>query len=120
MSEQSVAVGGHNPAEGKAANLVYILYLVGLIVGITSLVGVVMAYVNRGDAPEWVRSHYRFQIRTFWIGLLYGVIGAVTTLILIGWVIILFVVIWWVIRCAKGMKAVGEGREMANAATWLW
>ncbi len=70
------ATGGQtDAAAGKTANLIYILYLVSLIVGITSLSGVVMAYLNRDDAPELVKSHYRFQIRTFWFGLLFGMIG---------------------------------------------
>ncbi|MCZ6886016.1 MAG: hypothetical protein O7E53_06625, partial [Alphaproteobacteria bacterium] len=94
MTDQAAATSGHDPAEGKTANIVYILYLVGLIVGITSLVGIVMAYVNRGSAPEWVQTHYRYQIRTFWIGLLYSVIGVAAMIILIGWVIIAFTVIW--------------------------
>src|SRR5258708_39589824 len=58
-----------DPQEAATANIVYILYLVGLIVPMTPIVGLIMAYVNYGDAPEWVQSHYRFQIRTFWIGL---------------------------------------------------
>lgn len=120
MSDQSIAATGNNPTEGKTANLVYILYLVGLIVGITSLVGLIMAYINRGDAPDWVKTHYSYQIRTFWIGLLYGIVGVVTTLILIGWAIVVFVVIWWIIRCAKGLKEIGEGQPVTNPATWLW
>ena len=45
-----------NPAESAAANIVYILYLVSLFVGLTGIVGVIMAYVNRGDAPEWLQT----------------------------------------------------------------
>src|SRR5438477_11416343 len=56
--------GHYDPAEADTAKIVYILYLVSLIFGLTSIVGVIMAYVNRADAPGWVRSHYRFQIRT--------------------------------------------------------
>jgi uncharacterized membrane protein len=119
MTEPNVAVGT-DPAQGKDANLVYILYLVGLIVGVTSLVGVIMAYINRGEAPEWVQTHFRFQIRTFWIGLLYGVIGAVTIWILIGFLILLFVVVWWIIRCVKGMKAIERGEPVPDPATWMW
>ena len=120
MTDQAAAAGGNNPAEGKTANIVYILYLVGLINGITSLVGIVMAYVNRGSAPEWVQTHYRYQIRTFWIGLLYGIIGVAAMIILIGWAIILFTVIWWIVRCVKGFQALGGGQPVANPATWLW
>ena len=64
-----------------------------------------MAYVNRGGAPEWVETHYRFQIRTFWIGLLYGVISLITVFILIGFLFALFTLVWWIVRCAKGCSA---------------
>src|SRR5688500_4715856 len=44
---------GYDPGEGDTAKLVYILYLASLIVGITAIIGVIIAYVNRGDAPAW-------------------------------------------------------------------
>lgn len=49
---------------------VYILYLVGTLVSVTHFVAVILAYVARGAAQDWLKSHYAFQIRTFWIGLL--------------------------------------------------
>src|SRR5205085_844771 len=57
--------GHYDPAEADSAKIVYILYLNSPIVGLTSIVRVIMAYVNRADAPDWDRSHYRFQIRPF-------------------------------------------------------
>jgi uncharacterized membrane protein len=60
-----------DPAEGDTARVVYLLYFASLLVGVTSIIGVIIAYVYRADSPEWVATHYRFQIRTFWIGLLY-------------------------------------------------
>ena len=74
----------YNPAEGESARIVYILYLVSLIVGVTSIIGVIMAYVYRADAPQWVQTHYRFQIRTFWIGLLYAFLSLLTAIIIVG------------------------------------
>jgi uncharacterized membrane protein len=113
-------VGGNNPAEGDAANTVYILYLVSLLVGVTSIIGVIMAYVNRAEAPEWVQTHYRFQIRTFWIGLLYGLIGIVTFIFVIGIFWLMFVAVWWIVRCAKGMQAISRGMPYERPASWLW
>ncbi len=107
-------------AAARMATIVYILYLVGLAVGITTLVGVVIAYVNRADAPEWVQTHYQFQIRTFWIGMLYGVISVLTMLIIVGWLLALFTVVWLIVRCAKGMKQIANGAAYPNATTWLW
>src|SRR5215475_1351101 len=63
-------VAAPSPDQGKTATIIYILYLAGFINGITVIIGLVMAYVNLEGAPEWVQTHYRVQIRTFWVGLL--------------------------------------------------
>jgi uncharacterized membrane protein len=87
---------------------------------VTSLIGVVMAYLYQDAAPAWVKSHYRYQIRTFWIGLLYGLIGGVSVFIVIGAFILLFTVIWFIVRSVKGMQRVSAGQPMENETTWLW
>src|SRR3982074_758854 len=50
---------------------VYVLYGIGYFTGISALIGVVIAHVKVDDADPVLRSHYQFQIRTFWIGFLY-------------------------------------------------
>jgi uncharacterized membrane protein len=120
MTDQTVIVQGHNPAEGSNANLIYILYLASFVVGITSLIGVVMAYVYKDQAPAWVQSHYRYQIRTFWIGALYGLIGFITAFIFVGFFILLATVVWYVVRCVKGMQRVAAGLPVENVETWWW
>jgi uncharacterized membrane protein len=107
-------------SEQNLVNIVYILYLVSMIFGVTGLIGVVIAYVNRRDAPAWLGSHYDFQIRTFWIGLLFFLIGAVTTLIFIGWLLILIGVVWLIIRCVRGMKHLARGEPYPNPKSWLF
>jgi uncharacterized membrane protein len=114
-----IGLVGH-PIEGQSAETVYILYLASLILGVTGIVGLIMAYVKRDEAAEWVKTHYRFQIRTFWIGLLYMVIGLITAVILIGFLIWLFNVVWLIVRCVKGMQAVSRGEAYPNVTTWLW
>lgn len=106
--------------DGRTANLIYILHLLSLLFGITSLIGVIMAYVNKGSAPDWVQSHYRFQIRTFWIALLAAVIGALTTPFIVGIPILLFVLVWWILRCVKGMRYIAEGRGHPEPASWMF
>ena len=103
---------------GKMATIIYVLYLAGLMVGVTAVIGVVMAYLYRGGAPPWLGTHFHFQIRTFWIGLFFAFIGGITTWLLIGWLILAFEVIWVVLRCAKGLKLVGEGAPVPNPMTW--
>ena len=105
---------------GSNAKIVYILYLVSLVVGITGLVGLVMAYIYLGDAPQWLKTHYRWQIRTFWIGLLYTFIGIITSFILIGYLILLCTLVWFIVRCVKGMSALEKKRPLSNPTSWLF
>jgi len=55
----------------QIAMIVYILYFVSYFTGITALIGVIIAHVQLASADGLLNTHYRFQIRTFWIGLLY-------------------------------------------------
>jgi uncharacterized membrane protein len=118
---QSNIVTANNPAEADMAKAIYILYLVGWVIPIIPpIIGLIMAYINRDGAPAWVQSHYQFQIRTFWIGLLYFVISLLATMILIGWLILALMIIWWIIRCVKGLKALFDGTPYPNPTTWWW
>jgi len=101
------------------AKVVYILLLASVLIGLTSLIGVIIAYINRSDAPAWLASHYRFQIRTFWIGLLYLFCGILLSGVGIGWLIIIFWAAWLIIRCAKGIKYLDRGAPPPDPATWL-
>lgn len=128
MSEPNVPMTGNGdmpagnaePADASTAKVIYVLYLIGIVVGITSLVGVILAYVKRDDAPVWVQSHYRFQIRTFWIGVLYSVIGLLTWVFIVGWFILLFVLVWLIVRCIKGMGWAERGEPVRNVTTWMF
>ncbi|HDP88396.1 MAG TPA: hypothetical protein ENN42_00305 [Thioalkalivibrio sp.] len=108
------------PTTEGTAKIVYILYLVGIVVGVTGIVGVVMAYINRREAPDWLQSHYTFQIRTFWIGLLYLFIGTLTVGLVIGAFILLFWLVWLIIRCVKGMQYLDKQQAHPQPETWMF
>jgi uncharacterized membrane protein len=107
-----------DPNSRGNVNLVYILYLVGIVVGITSIVGVVMAYIGKGKGDAFIDSHYNNQINIFWKMLLYSVIGLVLTFVLIGILVLLGALIWYIIRCVKGMQALSAGQPIANPGSW--
>ncbi|WP_294947159.1 hypothetical protein [Sulfurivirga sp.] len=97
------------------ARIIYFLYLGGLVVGISALVGIVMAYVKRKEAAgTWLESHYRFQIATFWYGLLYMVVGAITSAFIIGWFVILWWLIWLIVRCVRGLDKLGKQEPISG------
>ncbi len=108
------------PAGDGPAKLVYVLYLVSLALGVTSIVGVVVAYLYAGEAPEALKTHYRFQIRTFWIGLLYSLAGFLLTFVLVGFAVFAFVAVWLIVRCVKGLRWLDRREAVPEPATWLW
>jgi len=104
----------------STAKIVYVLYLLSLLFGVTALVGVIIAYVNVGDAPEPLKNHYRFQIRTFWIGLLYSAVGALLAFVMVGFLVLAFAAVWLIVRCVKGLKHLDRREPYPNVETWLW
>jgi len=97
---------------------VYILYLVGFLTGITVLIGLIIAYLQRDNTDRVSQSHFQFQITTFWIGLLYFFVGVLTLHIGIGALILLWYVVWTVIRCVKGLLALNMGEPIRDPNSW--
>ncbi len=118
------------PSQGRAGSawlepsdlnvkLVYGLYIASFLVGITAIVGVVFAYLNRGRAEPWLQSHYTYQIRTFWIGLLYGLVSALLVLVGIGILLFFALMVWAIARSIKGLQAASRNEPIARPETWL-
>ncbi|SFM38282.1 DUF4870 family protein [Marinobacter zhejiangensis] len=99
------------PARNLAV-VVYILQALSFFTGgIAALAGVIVNYVKLGDVTgTWVEPHFRWQIRTFWIGLFWMVLGTITTFLLIGWIILLAVSIWLIYRVVRGALALNDRR----------
>jgi uncharacterized membrane protein len=107
-------------SDTTVAMAVYVLYFIGYFTGLTMLIGVIIAHLQVGSADPLLRSHYRFQIRTFWVGLLYVVVGAALSLVLIGFAVLLWWFVWSLIRNIKGILALNEGRPIANPYSWMF
>ena len=99
---------------------VCVLYLAGYFTGISALIGVIIAHVKVDDADPVLRSHYQFQIRTFWIGLLYNLIGIPLCLVLIGFPILAWWLVWSLIRIIKGIVLLNDCKPIANPRSWLF
>lgn len=113
--------------------VVYGLYLLGFTNGLTFLVGLIVAYVNRDAAGPINASHYTFAIRTFWlaiawflIGLLLTIFGAPLSLLLVGIPVLLAgiaimgaVGVWFVVRCVMGIYYLTRGEAYPRPRSWL-
>lgn len=99
--------------------IVYFLYIAGMFIPILPLVGLIIAYINRGKAGGWVDTHYTYLIRTFWIGLLYVLIATILVMLLIGFLLYLAIAIWIIVRCIVGLQAAGRGEPVRDPQSWL-
>ena len=110
----------------KLTHVIYALHAFSLVTGIVgaativgafltgwpSIIAVILNYVKRSEVRgTWLETHFRWQIRTFWFGLLWVVLCAlfiVFTLgigLLIAWLPLMLVGLWIVYRIVRG---------------WLW
>ncbi|WP_353849997.1 hypothetical protein [Accumulibacter sp.] len=74
---------------------------------------IVINYVKNGDvAGTFLESHFRWQIRTFWFGLLWGVLGVIASLVVVGWFVLVANVVWIIYRIVKGWLLLNDNRAM--------
>jgi uncharacterized membrane protein len=99
---------------------VYILYFLGYLTGITALIGIILAYLQSGSGSPELRTHYTFQVRTFWIGVLYVFVGVMLLHIGIGVIVLLWGLVWSIIRNVKGILALNRNEPIAKPESWLF
>ncbi|MDB5445408.1 MAG: hypothetical protein JWQ97_725 [Phenylobacterium sp.] len=113
--------------------VVYALYLIGIVNGFTVLIGLILAYLNRGQAGGRMRTHYTFLIRTCWLWLVWALIGAalifwggIFSLILVGlpffalgWLILGLVHIWFALRAIVGVIYLARDEPYPRPYAWL-
>jgi uncharacterized membrane protein len=89
------------------------------LTGWPSIIAVILNYVKRGETRgTWLESHFRWQIRTFWYGLLWVSLCGLFVLmtlgigILIAWLPLGLVGLWFIYRIAAGWMALRDGKSM--------
>jgi len=89
------------------------------LTGWPSIIAVILNYVKRSDVRgTWLESHFRWQIRTFWFGLLWialcwlFVLATLGIGILIAWLPMALVGLWFIYRVGRGWMALNDGRPM--------
>ena len=100
--------------------VISLLYLSSFFLGLTAIIGVVLAYVWKGDKhEEWQDSHYHYLINTFWIGLVGGAISLVLMLVLIGFLLLPLVGVLVIVRCILSLVNAQKRQPMPNPSTLL-
>ncbi len=109
----SSAAPEKNVSDKNLTTIIYALYAVSLVFGVTCLVAIIINYVKRDDVQgTWLESHFRWQIRTFWFSLLWGALGVITFLLIVGWFILIADLLWFIYRIVKGWIRLNDGKPM--------
>ena len=97
--------------------VVYALQVLSVFVGITAIVGVIINYVKREDAAGTVyESHFDWQIRTFWWGLLWTAVGFILLFAFGLGLLVWFVAgIWALYRVIKGFLKLNDNQPVMPA-----
>jgi len=104
----------------SAPRLTYALYAIASVSGFPMLIGLIVAYVVRGEAPSWLRSHYTFLIRTFWGGVLLILVGFLTWIFGIGMFLLWVLPLWYVIRIVRGWVLLENRQPVPNPESLLF
>ncbi|AMO70510.1 DUF4870 family protein [Sphingorhabdus sp. M41] len=103
------------------ATIVALLYIAGFFVGVTGLVGFILALVWKDEvAGSWEESHLQFHVMTFVIGLIVGTIGGILSFVLIGIPILLALAVWILVRSVVALLKAQKQEPIADPKTWLF
>lgn len=106
--------------ERQMALIIYILlFIAPFAFHFTGIIAVVLAYINRPSAPDWLKSHFTFQIHTFWLSLLYFFVAGILCFLLIGFLLLPLVLVWYIVRCAFGLGRLTRQEAYPTPHGWV-
>lgn len=125
MSPQDTAPPPQSPRDQSGDRILaivnYVLAFVAISNGLTLLIAAVLAYIRRDQAEPWLKTHFEFQIASFWYGLIFFLVGFFTLWLLgLGLLVWLFGGIWLVVRSAVGLIRLIDGRAHDNPWGFLF
>lgn len=120
MTKQTPAT---NDFQMNRPTIIALLYLGSFLAGITTIIAVILSYVWNGeDHASWEDSHYRYHIRTFWMGMVWtvvAIVGSIVTLFLLAWLLFPLVAVWFAARAIRSLAAAQRQEPIANVTTWF-
>jgi uncharacterized membrane protein len=108
---------GASESERNTLLIAYVLFCATFLGGVTAIAGFILSHIKAGEVSnEFIRSHYRWLIRTFWFCVLWWVISGalIATWILspIGALGVAATFIWHIYRLIRGLLKLSERRPM--------
>ena len=105
MDLDEIPMTPHDDQAKHNALIAYAFMLLGLFTGVFWLVGAVWAMAKSRDAKGSIfYDHFQNITSIFWWGLIISVIGFVLAIFFIGYLILLGVWLWSVMKLVKGLS----------------
>ncbi len=131
MTDIEISSEGPSSSLVTTAQIIYGLHALSLLIGLTSAITIVGAFVfgvpsiiavflnyayRHGTRGTFLESHFRWQIRTFWFALMWIMIGVLLFLTVIGiplaWLVCIAAGIWVIYRVARGWLTLQDRKPM--------
>lgn len=120
VTPQPTATSGSD--DRLMAAIGYVLFLVGPANVLTMIIAVIIAWFRKDKAPEWIATHYEFQIRTLVYAAVLLVISVVCAIsvILLPVAVLIWVLwsLWVIIRAIVGLIRLVDGRPNPDPETF--
>lgn len=98
----------------KLTHILYLLYAIfWLTGGVTALVAIIINYVKRDEVQGTpYASHFTWQIRSFWWSVVWGVVGSLLLVVVVGFAVLGVLFVWMLYRIVKGWLYLNDGKPM--------
>jgi uncharacterized membrane protein len=113
------------PASGNfdmnKSTIISLLYIAGFVVGITGLVGGILALVWKDEvAGTWEESHLQYHVMTFIVGIIVGVVGIILSFVLIGIPLLFALAVWVLVRSVMALLKAQKQEPIADPKTLMF
>lgn len=88
----------------KFAMIGWICFLCGILIPLVPIAAVVLGYIGRKDYKGLgYDEHFDALIKTFWVSLILAIVGVLTSIILIGYFVLLGTSIYVIYKAVRGL-----------------
>jgi uncharacterized membrane protein len=112
--------------------VIYGLYIGSIMAVVTAPLGALIAHFRLSRGATWLDTHLRFQIRTFWLGILAAAVALLVWQISglaelpsvyawsFGYFFFTLGIVWMMARCAVGVHRLTSNRAIDAPKSWLF
>lgn len=112
MTDQTQPLSAKEQEAKSNAFIAYTLLALGFFTGVTFIAGGVWAYLKRKDCSGTrFDDHYSNIIKVFWVGVVGGIIGFITTPFLIGIPVLIGIYIYNIVKIVKGFSTLTSNKS---------